>query len=210
MPKCLFPKWCWEKECEFTKRACQAGRLSVSISNTGDVRPCSHNPIIYGNIFEEELETIWNKMSVYRDGIVPVFCKDCPSVSICNGGCRTNSLALTGSLFEKDPLALDYLELPDKKTEINFDDGSVIYFKGKLRWREELQGKYSLSSKKNSKNLVVMNLEMFKFVFWLEKNLPMTIGKLKEISSSHNEESSFKRIISYLFRKEFICLEKET
>jgi radical SAM protein with 4Fe4S-binding SPASM domain len=172
MPKCFFPSWCWGKNYAFTKRVCQAGRMSVSISNIGDVRPCSHNPVSYGNLFQETLEEIWAKMNIYQENSVPAVCKCCPVVSSCNGACRTNALAATGLLNKPDRFTVGHINWPPgKPTEITISGDSVVHFKGTLRWRQEDKN-YSISSKSNVGNLIVVNKEMFRFVSWLKESLP--------------------------------------
>ena len=55
LPKCFYPSWCFEDNYNFTRRSCLAGGKSVSISNSGEGRPCSHILQSYGNIFSETL-----------------------------------------------------------------------------------------------------------------------------------------------------------
>jgi radical SAM protein with 4Fe4S-binding SPASM domain len=174
LPKCFYPDWCWKKDYSFMKRFCQAGRMSATISNTGNVRPCSHNPKVYGNVFQEKMEDIWLKMDGYRKESIPSGCGQCPALSICNGACRMNALANTGFIDGLDPLIIGSIDLPKKSlVEISFQDDSILSFVGKLRWRKEGGGHYSISSKINGLNLMVVNEEFFRFVLWLEKSLPL-------------------------------------
>ncbi len=206
LPKCVLPNWCWEKEYAFTKRTCQAGRMSVSISNTGDVRPCSHNPNIYGNLFKETLKNIWTKMDIYRNGVVPTACKHCPTVSSCNGACRTNSLAITGSLDKPDRFMVGPINLlPKQKNKIFIGNNQIIHFKGRLRWRPEFKN-YSISSKNNGGNLMVVNKEMFNFVYWLEKNLPLSTEELIKNKVKNSMKNYFIKIIKILIKREFLYL----
>jgi len=206
LPKCFLPDWCWEKNYTFTKRTCQAGRMSVSVSNTGDVRPCSHNPIAYGNLLQESLKHIWSKMNIYRNDITPVICKSCSTVSICNGACRTNSLATTGLLNETDRLTVGPTILPAiKRPEIKIEDDSVVHFKGKLRFRPEAKN-YSISSKNSGDNLIIVNKEMFRFIRWLEKSLPLSVKELIENGATNSKKTDFTKILELLIKKEFVYL----
>lgn len=205
LPKCFYPDWCWKKNYAFMNRACQAGRMSVSISNTGNVRPCSHNPQIYGNLFQESLESIWNKMGTYRKDVIPSVCINCPTVASCNGSCRTNALATTGSLSEPERLTIGHINSPrSEPKEINIKDGSLISFKGSLRWRDEMNGCYSLTSKRNNGNLTIVNSELFRFVCWLEKSLPLTVSEIMSICANGSPRESFYRVLKTVARKEFI------
>jgi len=207
IPKCFFPNWWWERDSLLLRnRTCQAGRMSVNISNIGDVRPCPHNPKVYGNLFQESMEDIWSNMIVYRSNdTVPVICKDCSTVESCRGACRTNALAVTGKLNEPDRLTKGPIKLPKKmQPDIAFDKNSIIEFKGKLCWRKELDGYYSITSKKGGVNLTVVNEEMFLFVCWLEESLPLTIKELTEQTGGNLAEESFTGILKTIIRKEFI------
>lgn len=44
---------------------CGAGFFYCSVNNTGDVYPCVAVPISFGNILEEDFETIWERMGEY-------------------------------------------------------------------------------------------------------------------------------------------------
>ncbi len=176
LPKCFLPAWCWEKKYSFMRRSCQAGRMSVSVSNVGEIRPCSHNPVSFGNLLYESLEVIWDKMAEYRENSVPDVCGECPAVFSCNGGCRMNALAITGSVKGMDHLATAPISLPEKKQdEIIVKEDALIEFVGALRWRKETKGYYSITSKRNHRNLMVVNEEMFNFICWLEKFLPLSV-----------------------------------
>jgi len=208
LPKCFFPDWCWEKGSPLTKRSCQAGRMSVSMSNIGDIRPCSHNPIIYGNIFQQSLESIWDKMSIYRNGAIPNICKHCPSSPFCNGGCRTNALAATGRLDEPDYLTVGPRKFSSQKQEEIIIKGDYfLYFKGKIRWRREEGNSYSISAKKNHLDLIIVNEETFRLVCWLEKNAPLTVKELRQKSYNTSTEAAFFEVLKSLIRKGFICIK---
>lgn len=207
LPKCFFPKWCWEDDYAFMKRACQAGRMSVSVGNTGNVRPCSHNPLIYGNLFEEGLDTIWLKMGAYRNDVTPDFCVDCPSVPNCNGGCRTNSLATSGFFNKVDRFAVGHIGLLKRKNiEIKLLKDSILIFNGKLRWRKEFEN-YSVSSRNNGGNIMLINEEMFLFVKWLEGVLPLSLKSLTERLNSSNDYEDFLKVIKLLISREFLSIK---
>ncbi|MDC0357866.1 radical SAM protein [Oligoflexia bacterium] len=46
----------------FPGTACPAGREKLGITMNGDVIPCSYNPISFGNLFEEDLKEILDRM----------------------------------------------------------------------------------------------------------------------------------------------------
>jgi len=207
MPKCFFPEWCWEKNYAFTKRVCQAGRMSVSISNSGEVRPCSHNPVSYGNLFQTTLESIWSNMSSYRENSVPHDCQACHTVTSCYGACRTNSMATCHSLNEPDRFMVGCMILPAKtQGDESFNIGSIIHFKGKLRWRAEGEY-YSISSKRNAGNITVVNKEMFTFVTWLNDISSISIDGLLKNTAKNSTQAAITKVLKFLVNREFISID---
>jgi len=75
---------------KFMNRICIAGQTTLSIGANGDIRPCSHSDMVYGNILTDDLKNIWDRMSEWRDGsLLPDFCREeCSLRDICTGGCR--------------------------------------------------------------------------------------------------------------------------
>ncbi len=77
----------------FSHRTCVAGSTTITIGVDGNVRPCSHMQTSYGNILEQPLVDIWQKMRGWReDEFIPEDCRDCQVVATCRGGCRVNTL----------------------------------------------------------------------------------------------------------------------
>jgi len=210
LPKCFFPEWCWEKEYSFTKRYCQAGRMSASISNCGDVRPCSHNPVVYGNLLDDSLEAIWCKMSAYRDNTIPLECNECKTLNNCLGGCRTNSMATKGSTCGFDRLATGHVTLPlplkpiSKTVCVNLN--SRISIKGSLTFRREIDGYLSISSDSKHKNVTLVNASMFEFVKWIADHSPVAVSSLVDSNQLVNS-SAFVTVLESLIKKEFITIE---
>lgn len=89
-PKCLLVgTWFFER---FYHRICVAGCTTLTIGADGAVRPCSHVNIGYGNVLDEPLEAIWNRMDDWRDGkFFPTSCLSCTLLDSCRGGCRVNN-----------------------------------------------------------------------------------------------------------------------
>lgn len=103
LPKCVFQEEVLKGKHHFLNRKCQAGRTVIAVSCNGDVRPCAHNPYSYGNLLEEELRDIWQKMGNWRSmQYIPEECKDCTWLNRCNGGCRTSAKVFNGDWNKKD------------------------------------------------------------------------------------------------------------
>jgi hypothetical protein len=86
------------------------------------------------------------------------------------------------------------------------NDEDIICFIGKLRWREEGRESYSVSSKSSYNNLMIVNEEMFSFVRWIEKSLPLTVKELSMSCSDNSTREAFIGVLKMLVRKEFIYI----
>jgi pyrroloquinoline quinone biosynthesis protein E len=127
----------------FADRRCMAGVNTLTISATGDIRPCSHLDISYGNLLQDNLSEVWKRMTEWRDGsMMPVVCKTCKILPWCGGGCRMEAKTRNGSSSETDP----YISIPDidyvfgqltsrKKPTPSLP--SVVCLNRKMRWRPE-------------------------------------------------------------------------
>lgn len=99
-------------------RRCSAGVTTCSISANGDVRACSHDSVVYGNIGDEGLVGAWKNMSDWRSGaLLPDKCKVCEFFSQCSGGCRVDSEYANGNKCTLDPYAI-----PESLADIVLDE----------------------------------------------------------------------------------------
>lgn len=71
---------------------CNVGQGYCVINYDGDVKFCAFSSLILGNIFEKNLEDIWNNNDIlkkYRDeNWLPNNCKKCSNKSECMAGCK--------------------------------------------------------------------------------------------------------------------------
>lgn len=102
-PGCAF--FSTETHSVFGSRNCSAGKTGCTIGHDGDIRPCSHAHMNYGNIVDG-LKKAWYAMSEWRDGsIVPEHCKkECAAFpKRCSGGCRIEAYNSAGKIDSMDP-----------------------------------------------------------------------------------------------------------
>lgn len=112
-PLCALDDPC---DAELFSSKCAAGIIACSVNGiTGSVSPCAHNEQSYGNVFEEELSDIWERMSEWRSGRrMREECAGCAALPACGGECRLACERL-GSRMKYD---LDgSFRLPDRKAE---------------------------------------------------------------------------------------------
>jgi len=90
---------------KFARRSCVGGITALTIGANGEIRPCSHADITYGNIFQESLSEVWKNMKDWRDGsLLPKAClEECEYFGVCGAGCRMEA-KYQGDIKGKDPL----------------------------------------------------------------------------------------------------------
>lgn len=107
----------------FARRSCTAGVTTCTINPIGDIRPCSHADMVYGNIFQEDFFIIWKKMDDWKLGkYIPKECNKCKFVRLCSGGCRMEAKYL-GNICGKDPymsVSEDVVQHLYQKSDDNF------------------------------------------------------------------------------------------
>ncbi len=93
IPPCFTPS---------SSEGCFAGVTYCVIDPWGNVRPCTHTPLICGNLLKQSIEEIWHgpEMQSWRD-MIPAQCHSCLEFPKCHGGCRAAAM-IEG--LEKDPL----------------------------------------------------------------------------------------------------------
>ena len=93
LPTCLFADNLDEESIAmFSRRMCTAGNTTITIGSMGDVRACSYDDKIEGNILKDNFAIIWERMKKWRDDtLLPKECHNCKIVGECGGGCRVNS-----------------------------------------------------------------------------------------------------------------------
>jgi radical SAM protein with 4Fe4S-binding SPASM domain len=81
-----------------------AGRALFALDPLGNLKVCSHSPVSLGNLLEEPFERLLESEFLDRFiEAVPPFCRDCPDLSPCRGGCRSSAHLCYGSVEAEDP-----------------------------------------------------------------------------------------------------------
>lgn len=168
LPRCMFENPA--KYYQFLKRDCSAGKTTIAISPEGDVRPCTHIPISYGNILKEPLKKIWKKMKKWRDGsYVPEKCNNCAEIEICSTGCREAAYSTFGSYNADDPLAAKFPPL-ERKRELKKEKQMVkdkTYSLTEIKYRKE--GNKFIIYSRTTHSIEIINEDFFKFIVYLKK-----------------------------------------
>jgi radical SAM protein with 4Fe4S-binding SPASM domain len=90
---------------DLESRRCPAGITTCTISSGGDVRPCSHLDVQYGNLLVDGITEVWKRMDDWRrTAYMPQSCNNCKLITVCGGGCRMESkMHSSGDLSAADP-----------------------------------------------------------------------------------------------------------
>jgi radical SAM protein with 4Fe4S-binding SPASM domain len=138
-------------------RGCSAGRGTFTFSINGDVRACSHEFKVYGNILEESFKEIYNKMTDWQNQKnLPEECSPCVEKERCAGGCRVIAIAINGKENSKDPYMGNPILEKEPRNEIVFPDFKDMKIsRGNFRVREEGDEIYTVF--RNQRNFLTMN-----------------------------------------------------
>lgn len=211
LPKCSFPEEIHGKKIGFLARSCQAGKSSTTVSNIGDIRPCSHSSEVYGNLLVESFKNIYAKMEDWRAlKNVPDECLECKVLNKCFGGCRVAAVAAFGDCKSKDvwmgkPFVDDpfFQDQGDMKN-VNINSDAVIAISGKFRFRKEEQQLYLIFNE--NKSTTPVNEELFEFLEYLNGKGNIKVEDLADDISIDIKDENFNRILQVLLHKKIIAM----
>ncbi|MCF7820711.1 MAG: radical SAM protein [Candidatus Pacebacteria bacterium] len=207
LPKCIFSEETLNRGFKFTKRKCQAGITTISVSPEGNIMPCPNNTMVYGNILKDDFQKVWHKMSNWKKrAYAPKECSECSLLKICFGACRVNAKSVNGTLDSPDPWMsqpLNY-QLDSDKINYKWNENDTLSMAGELQYRREDEMYYLIAVKKRN-NYVKVNKELFNFLLTLNNG---TFYKLIDLAGSKKVFSSneFQKIINFLLVKKIVIL----
>ena len=170
----------------FTKRSCSAGITLCTIGAGGEVRPCPHADVAYGNIFSEGFQTAWQQMQEWRDGsLIPEECWDCGYLVKCRAGCRMMSKyaqGIEGELNQQSPYASKdgvLVDLPPSQVR-NPPDGFLdmsLAISSRVKFREEEFGGVAGVGRRN---LALVNDSSFSLLRRLDQKKGFTLREVRD------------------------------
>lgn len=210
LPKCVFPEEVLKGKHHFLNRKCQAGRTVIAVSCNGDVRPCAHNPYSYGNLFEEDLRDIWQKMSDWRSmQYVPEECRDCIWLNRCNGGCRTSAKVFNGDWNKNDMWCTGKLTIQPptyRKQEVELKPETKLCLVDDIGIRRESKDAFLIYNRQDDVYIMV-NLAFYNFIMDLKAKDVLSFGTLCQTSHLSNNSQQIHDTVTFL-RKNKILKEK--
>ncbi len=125
---------------------CTAGRSIIQIDPSGNVKPCPMVGNAYGNILEDGLDVVWDRMTEWsEDRYVPESCQPCDLVEICRGACRAEAERMAGSLDTKHPYSVKPVKLEESYSlSHDLEPGTRLKAARDLKARKESDGVYVL------------------------------------------------------------------
>jgi len=207
VPKCIMPSRAFELELPFIYRSCHAGRRNGTISTNGEVRPCSHNPQIFGNILGEDIGEIWNRIGNWREksGNYHMDCLGCDIFSYCGGGCRVDSSIRQNKTDATHPYMAEKMSAPSvKPATVALKSDLSIRPVRSFQARQE-DGMW-LVAPGSSRNIIKVNQQLYNFLVATRKLQSMTIQALAEHFGTSFESPHFQRVVTLLIRKKFFLL----
>ena len=211
LPKCVFPKSVLKGKHAFLNRKCQAGRTVIAVSCNGDVRPCAHNPYSYGNLLEEDLRDIWQKMKDWRSlQYIPDECTDCTWLNRCNGGCRTSAKVYNGDWDKQDMWFTGNLKNPpindNKKIELKPD--MLLKLTGNIRIRREGEDAFLIYNAEDDV-FCMINQNFYDFIQQLKDNPICSFAKICQIVGLSPNDISIQDTVSFLLKKKILKIIKK-
>ncbi|MFH1508754.1 MAG: radical SAM protein [bacterium] len=207
IPKCVMPLRAFELELPFVYRSCHAGKRNGTISANGDVRPCGHNPRVFGNILTDKVETIWNRMHDWREasGNFHTDCLGCDIFSNCGGGCRVDAATREGETAAKHPYMTHKLTAPPvKPKEITLLPDTVIRPSRSFHFRSEDGG--WLVAPGSPRNIIHVNQVLYEFLVSSRDLNPMPVAELATKYNTTANDYNFQRVLNEVIKKKFFVI----
>ena len=207
LPKCVFPEAVLMEKHAFLNRKCQAGRTVIAVSCNGDVRPCAHNPFSYGNLLEEDLRDIWQKMNDWRSAqYVPELCLDCSWLNRCNGGCRTSAKAFNGGWNKNDMWCTSKPTVipPNNESDsIELKPETRLQFTPGIQARKEDEEAWVVYNAADDVFFMV-NQDYYDFIMGLKEQGTFTFGALCLTNHLSPDNSQIQDVVTFLIRKKVL------
>jgi radical SAM protein with 4Fe4S-binding SPASM domain len=206
LPKCVFSDKILSEKHSFLNRKCQAGRTVIAVSCNGDVRPCAHNPVSYGNILEDGLKTIWERMNDWRSAqYVPEECKECTWLNRCNGGCRTNAKTLSGKWNTRDAWVSAPLKIqpPRYNKQIELNDATQLQVNTEYLYRQEYEDAFVVYNMKDDICFMI-NKAYYDFVSELRKCDTISFSDLQKVFIVTENNKAFYDAVLFLVQKSIL------
>lgn len=195
--------WCAMQDIEkyeyLSRRKCTAGVTSATIGTNGELRPCGHSSMTYGNVFEEGLQKAWLKMSDWRQQKYSRQCKHCKYYRSCTGGCPVEDMNASDEKDHHRTTPRDVILTPKKKVLTPVNINAEFKFRHDVVFREENFGGIVASG---TAGVVFVDKEAFNVLTSIDKHRFFTVQEI--VSTFRVESNSSVKIFTKLANQKLI------
>ena len=195
--------WCALQDIDkyryLARRKCSAGVTGATIGVNGQLRPCGHSTMTYGNVFEEGLQKTWSNMEDWRNQEYSKECSGCEYYKLCTGGCPVEA--------QNSPMGRDHhcsnskniIFTSDEKFSLGLSLDTVFQFSPGVMLRKETFGGIMVSG---TSGAVLVDKKTFDIFCILLEQKSFTISGILDIFKLDSE--STEGFISKLFKRKLI------
>jgi radical SAM protein with 4Fe4S-binding SPASM domain len=207
LPKCVIPHRALELRLPFVYRSCQAGRRNGTISPLGDVRPCGHNPMVYGNVLRDEWDDIWTRMRTWREATGNHYesCLGCDWFNSCGGGCRIDAAIVNGRADAPHPYMIEPQPLINIEPPVPPLTAETVVRRSKIFLSRPEENGWLVSSG-SSRNILYVNGQLFRFLDATRHDAPATLAAIAHRFGTTCNDPSFLRVMSRLIQRSFFIV----
>lgn len=198
----VIPQRAFDLRLPFVFRACQAGKRNGTIGTNGDVRPCGHNPNVYGNVLRDDLGDIWERMQGWRAviGNEHRSCLACDLAS--SGGCPIDAAVREAGALQEIMASSSPVLAP--VSELELTDTMVI--RPSRRYLERPEGDGWLVTSGRSRDILHVNEQLRDFLVSVRTLGPTTLDGLAHRFGTTTADQDFRRIVAILIGKHFFLV----
>ncbi len=202
LPRRVIPQRAFDLRLPFVFRACNAGKRNGTIAVNGDVRPCGHNPRVYGNVLNESLGSIWERMQDWRSAVGNTH-RSCLACDVAtSGGCPIDAAvreagALEELMISSEPV-LTLAPPPDLYP--------TTIVRPSRKYLERPDGDGWLVTSGRSRDILHINQALRDFIVATRTAAPMSLNRLAEQFCTTTDDAEFHRVMTMLVPRNFFII----
>lgn len=179
----------------FSVRNCRAGVTSCALTATGEMRPCPHSDMVYGNAVEDGLAEVWGRMEDWRTGqFIPPVCRTCARVKECSAGCRMEAKQ-RGDICGPDPAMTEPYQCPSTRSSRHPSPGveTRFWLDEAVRYRPESFG--AIAVRRGSSTPFFVNPDGLRLLAYLS-----SLGNFTATEISVSKQIPVEPVLGFLSR----------
>ncbi|MFH1402471.1 MAG: SPASM domain-containing protein [Patescibacteria group bacterium] len=195
--------WCALQDIDkyryLARRKCLAGIAGATIGADGQLRPCGHSVMAYGNVFQKGLQHPWLKMTDWRRQEYSKECANCDYFLMCTGGCPVEAQNSPTGRDHHCSNGKNIIFTPEKKLSLGLSVDTVFKFSPRVMLRKEKFGGIIVS---DTSGAVLADKKTFDIMKTLFNKKQFTIKSILDIFQV--DDKSTERFVSKLVKHNLI------